>query len=385
VSVGRWPTAETAASGVVNDDRPIRVLAALDSGRVGGPAKQLMAVAAPSRRWGVTTALATFRRGAEDAPFAAAARRLAIPVLGIRDGFPGDPRTLVSFLRSVRHAGADILQTHGYKANVLAWLLRRWLPVPWIGFLHGETAENRKVRAYFQLERAAIRHASRVVVVSSDMRAAAIDRGVPFSKIVVIPNACLVDADALGAPMAWSAEAAPRIGVIGRLSPEKGVDVALRAHATLLARQPDARLVVVGEGTERARLGRLADDLRISHAVEWAGYRDRPEEIYQTLSVVLLPSRSEGMPNVALEAMAYGVPVVAAAVGGVPEVVRSGVTGFLAASEDHGAMATHLVALLENPLLRRQLGRQGRRDVASRFAISERMRGLRSVYAEVLS
>jgi glycosyltransferase involved in cell wall biosynthesis len=362
----------------------VRVLAALDSGRVGGPGKQLLAVADPTRQWGVSTALATFRRGPADTPLAAAAAHLKIPVVGIPDRFPGDPGTVGAFLRGVRRAGADILQTHGYKANVLAWLVRRWLPMPWVAFLHGETAENPKVRAYYRLERAAVRRASRIVVVSADMARTTLKRGVPFARVCVVPNACLVDPETTGAPMAWSPEAAPRIGVIGRLSPEKGVDVALRAHAAVLARRPDAQLVIVGEGAERPRLERLAAELGIDHAVEWTGYRDDVEAVYRTLSILLLPSRSEGLPNVALEAMACGLPVVATAVGGVPDLIRSGVTGFLVAAENHLAMAAHLVALLDDPRLRRQLGRHGRRDVAARFSIAERMRGLRTVYAEVL-
>jgi len=131
-------------------------------------------------------------------------------------------------------------------------------------------------------------------------------------------------------------------------------------------------------------LQRLARSLGIAHRVEWIGYRDDVEAMYRTLAVLFLPSRSEGSPNVVLEAMAVGLPIVASAVGGVPELLRSGESGLLAASEDSAAMATQLLALLDNAHLRRKLGHAARRDVLSRFSLSARMRALRTMYTEGL-
>jgi len=274
-----------------------------------------------------------------------------------------------------------ILQTHGYKANVLGRLIATALRRPWIAFLHGETWENRKVRTYYALERLAVRRADCVVVVSHDMARKVAREGVPTAKIQVIHNACLVEPEGNAPPL--DAEAPPMVGVIGRLSPEKGVDLALQVHRIVARHLPTARLLVVGEGPEQVALKNHAERLGISPSVGWLGYREDVEEVYRQLAVLLIPSRSEGLPNVALEAMGYGVPVVATSVGGIPEVVNDGESGLLAPSGDAEALAHRVLCILKDPSLRRRLGQRARQEMASRFSLETRLRALRGIYERV--
>jgi glycosyltransferase involved in cell wall biosynthesis len=354
-----------------------RLLAVMDAYRVTGPAKQLLAAATPQAALNVTTTLGVFQRSAAPGPFITAARELGVPVLVIRDRFPGDPRMTGVFAGHARRA--DILQTHGYKANVLACVLRPWLGVPWIAFLHGETSENFKVRAYFRLERFAVRRADRVVAVSEAMARRLVREGVDPARVRVVHNACLVSSNGVpdGRP------AAATVGVVARLSPEKGVDLALRAYAIVRTSCPDAELIIAGEGPERARLKRLATELGLETSVRWLGHVEDVSQIYSTLSVLLLPSRSEGFPNVVLEAMAHAVPVVAAAVGGVPEAVSDGNNGLLAPAGDVNRLAEGVVRVLTDGPLRGRLGRQARCDTALRFSLTTRLSALARLYLEV--
>src|SRR5262249_14815056 len=153
--------------------------------------------------------------------------RLGLPLLLMSDRFPGDPRALKALAAHARNPDYDILETHGYKANVLAGLLARRLRKPWIAFLHGATTENWKVRAYYRLERLAVRRADRIVCVSREMVRRMAAAGMPASRLCAIHNACLDPSPRPREGSARRPHALKTIGVVGRLSPEKGVDVAL--------------------------------------------------------------------------------------------------------------------------------------------------------------
>jgi glycosyltransferase involved in cell wall biosynthesis len=288
---------------------------------------------------------------------------------------------VVQLLGHARAADVDVVQTHSYKPNVMAAMLAARMGRPWIAFLHGETNENAKMRLYYRLERLAVRRATRVVVVSHAMAARARLMGVPAAKLRVIHNACLVEPASTTTSRPDAAVGV--VGIVGRLSPEKGVDVGLQVHAAVRRRVHDVRLVIAGEGAERQRLEAQARRLGVDDSVTWLGYRDELDEVYQTMSVLLVPSRSEGLPNVALEAFAHGVPVVAAAVGGLPEVISHGVNGYLVSPGDTASMADHVVSLLADGVLRNRLGAHGREQVERAFSLRARRAALTALYEEV--
>jgi glycosyltransferase involved in cell wall biosynthesis len=357
------------------------ILAVMDGYRAtDGPARQLLAVASQPSPGDFRMELAVFQRTPARPSLLEDAVRLGVPVTTLPDRFPGDLRTLRAIRACLRARRIDVLQTHGYKANVIGGLLRSTFRPPWIAFLHGETSENLKVRAYFALEKLAVRRADRVCVMSHAMAERIAARGVRRDRIRTIHNAVLFESAEPTEPRS----AAPIIAIIGRLSPEKGVDQGLRAFARVLEHVPDARLWVAGQGPEEGRLRAQAQALDVSRSVEWLGYHAAVSSLYARVSILLIPSRSEGLPNVALEAMGHGVPVVASAVGGVPEVVVDGETGLLAPAGDTEALAARLLQVLRDPALARRLGSQERAHVRSRFSLEARRHTLASVYRDLL-
>ncbi len=162
---------------------------------------------------------------------------------------------------------------------------------------------------------------------------------------------------------------------VGRLVPKKGLRYLVEAIAALQSRGFDLRCVIVGEGPERAPLERLIETLGLRDVVRLAGARSREEliEIYQQATVFALPCTvledgdRDGVPNVLLEAMAVGLPVVSCAVAGVPELVESGDNGLLVAERNTIELAAAIELLLNDRGLRSRLGAQGRRTVAARF------------------
>ena len=145
------------------------------------------------------------------------------------------------------------------------------------------------------------------------------------------------------------------IGTVGTLRQAKGHDVLLRAFAAL-PRELDARLVVVGDGPLASMLRDVAVDLGIAERVRWLGARDDIESILPQFDVFAFPSREEGLGIALLEAMAAGLPVVAARSGGIPEIVRDGETGLLVPPDDARALTAALRRMTAHPPLRHELG-----------------------------
>ena len=184
--------------------------------------------------------------------------------------------------------------------------------------------------------------------------------GVDPACVHVIPNG--VDRDFWGAPGGGDVQARGAVVLsVGRLDPVKGHDVLLRAFPRVLDRVPAARLVIVGDGGYRETLERMAEGLGIAPAVQFAGPLEaaRVREWLWRSRVFVLPSRSEGLPLALLEAMAAGVPSIATAVGGSPEVVTAG-TGILVPPEDAGALGDAIAALLGDAPGLGVLSRRGR-------------------------
>jgi glycosyltransferase involved in cell wall biosynthesis len=157
------------------------------------------------------------------------------------------------------------------------------------------------------------------------------------------------------------------IVVVARLVPAKDHGTMLRAFARVRAVRPRARLLLVGYGVLREELEQLARDLGIAGDVVFTGMRSDVTDLLAAGDVAALSSREECAPQALLEAMAVGVPVVATAVGGVPEMVESGSTGLVVPPEDPDALAGAVLGLLEDPARRAALGRAGRRAAAERF------------------
>jgi glycosyltransferase involved in cell wall biosynthesis len=156
----------------------------------------------------------------------------------------------------------------------------------------------------------------------------------------------------------------PLIGRVARLEPEKGVDVFLRGAAIVAARCPNARFVVVGDGSRRDQLVALGTDLGLSGRVDFTGFRPDARRLIAQLDVLVVSSHSDGSPLVVLEALEAGVPVVATAVGGIPDQIRHGREGLLVPPADPDRLAAAVLELLEDPRRARAMAAAGRRRAA---------------------
>lgn len=374
----------------------IRVLAFMEAQRVTGPAKNLIRFARQASRPEaglppVRIAIATFRRGSRSMPFVDAARSAGIPVHVIPERCRFDPAVLSRLRAVVREVQPDVVQTHNVKSHALLRLSGAWPDGPWIAFHHGYTATDWKDRLYNRLDRWSLRKADRVVVVCEAFASKFQAYGIPRRRIVVRHNSVPAfvnpapEAVALARSAIGAAPGTLVVLAVGRLSREKGHADLLEAVALLrLSPLPPFRVVILGEGPERPALLKQCAARNLQDLVVFAGHHPDAAPFYAAADVLALPSHAEGSPNVVLEAMAAGVPVVATAVGGVPEIVKHGVNGWTVPPRQPEAMAAALARLLQEDELRRRLSAAGRRHAASSFSPPAYWRALAALYAEVL-
>jgi len=240
---------------------------------------------------------------------------------------------------TIRRVSPDVIHTHGYRGDVLAGLATRRLRLPLVSTAHGFTGGNRRNRLYEWLQVRSYRRGREVIAVSRPLRDVLASLSVPEHRLHAIKNAWRGGAPALDRGTARSELGLPAhstvLGWVGRVSREKGADIALEA----LPHLDGVELTMIGDGPLRSTLERRASDLGISASVTWHGWVPRADRLLRAFDVVILSSRTEGTPIIALEALAARVPLVATCVGGVPDVVRQDEEALLVPSGDPAALA----------------------------------------------
>lgn len=176
------------------------------------------------------------------------------------------------------------------------------------------------------------------------------------------------------------------LGVVSRLSHEKGIDLLLRAMPKILSILPDTKLLIVGDGREKTSLVDLAFELNISDSIIWAGLQPKEalENYYAQMDIVAIPSRFEGFGLTAIEAMSYSIPVIASRVDGLMEVIEDQESGILVNPEDPSALADTIITLLQDPEQRRQLGQNGYKRVKATFAYNIYQKIIVEMYTNLL-
>jgi len=232
-------------------------------------------------------------------------------------------------------------------------------------------------RAYLALERRLARLTKAIVHVSESqaVEAAALGLAPPSSRVIVngIDAARIVASARLRAEARRALELdqeALVVGTVARFDPVKRLDVLLRAFTLVSTRHPAARLVIIGDGPERARLSALAVSLGIEDRVRFPGFIAEASRLLSALDLYASASRKEGLPLAILEAMASGLPVVATRVSGHVDVVAQSVTGLLVTADDHRALGQAMLDLLAESRRRAEMGAAGRRRVEERFSAS---------------
>lgn len=341
----------------------------------GGPERQMLGLA-KSLPSDFRSSFLTFAEKGLCFAFLKQVRSAGFDGLPIEHDTPDIRFAIDDLTRQLRRQNADLLIAHGYKSNVLGRIAARRVGIPVISVSRGWTAENLKVRLYESVDKFHLRYMDAVVCVSQGQAIKVRNTGVPETKIRVIRNAVRLDAFRAPAPrfrehlrQLAGASVNERIVVAaGRLSPEKGFDVLVRAASEIQRAGRNYRFVLFGEGGERSKLEQLINEQGLINRFVLAGFRADLDHFLPWADVVVLPSFTEGLPNVALEASASGTPVVATSVGGTPEVIKDRITGYLVPPGDPKAIADHILEACQSQEHRKRMGEAGRRHMREQFS-----------------
>ena len=294
---------------------------------------------------------------------------------------------LSTFIARVR---PDVVNAHLFRSTAVAAPLARWHGARVVETYHGREGWRRGIiGGNFFPDRLVSRFVDRVIAVSEAARAFLIaTKGYAARKVVVVPNGRDLSVFRPGAggqnvrKELGIDRATPLVGVIGRLEEQKGHTDLLEAWPSVLAEFPDARLLLIGDGSLRAPLETRANALGIASSVIFGGFRRDVPQVLDAVDVVALPSLYEGMPLTAIEASAMAKPVVATAVDGTPEVIRDGRTGRLVPPRQPAALSRALRLLLRDPAGAQAMGAAGRDFVLHRFDLDRQVEATARVYRE---
>lgn len=279
-------------------------------------------------------------------------------------------RSLVRTLRArLRETPGSVIHTVGYKAHLHALAAARGGVARTGTTIHGWLVRPEiKERFYEWLEVRALRHDDAVICLTSFYEQRLLASGVQRARLRRIPTGLRADQLPSLAELERTSDTPFTIALIGRLSWEKNHDLLLRAAAKLRRYGLQFRLVLAGDGPERGAIETKIRELFLEDCVEMPGYLAM-SELLPRIHAVALCSRIENLPLSLLEAMAWGKPVVATSVGGVPDIVVDGQTGFLVPDDDEETLADRLLQLIRNSNLAEEMGRAGRVRIEERFKL----------------
>lgn len=326
---------------------------------------------------------ATARDAAELA--AAGVERIS---LDRRSAFPLSPAAWRQLRSLMVRERIDIVHAHMPRASVPGAIVARLADVPIvISHEHGSTLERKLARPF--LDRHIVARFSTVMLSVSewDRRQLIDHERIPAERIRVLPNG-IPPPRVKGRDVRGELRVPPGaslIGAIGRLYPEKGYADLIRAIPMLHRGSQQLRCVIVGIGPHEQSLRGLIDQLQLGDQVELLGRRDDVPDLISALDVAVLCSRREGSPLAMLEYMAGGAPILATAVGGVPELIEDGVHGLLVEPKEPRALAAGIDRLLADPELAQRLGHAARERQQREYDLDAVLRRLESLYVELYS
>jgi len=368
-----------------------RVLHLRASNFVGGPERQLLRYAELEQGGDFDVRLGVFCGTDEGVKLAEEAEKRGVGVHRLPAGTVGDLRTIASLRHLLVVERIDLVCTHGYKADILGTIACRLSGVPVTGFLRGWTGENWKVRAYERIDRMCLRFFTRIVCLS-ELHAADLscdstlrDRVRVVSNAVEIPEISFEQRQFAQRELKrlFSVpEHAPIIACAGRLSPDKGTSFFIEAACEVHRAAPDASFIVFGDGPLLGELKDLTRRLGLETVVRFAGFCPEFDQLLPGIDMIVNPSLTEQMPNVVMESMAAGIPVIATEVGALTEIKGPGDSLILVPARDAQAIRGAVIRLLHDQRFAEILGRTGKQRIVDSFSVQRQQTQLRNLYRE---
>jgi len=334
----------------------VKVLHVIDSGGLYGAEVMLLHLMTEQVQVGLQPILASIGKIREgEKPIEAQARKRGLNVKPIRIRAGPNWIGAARILRFARNEGIHVIHSHGYKGNILFGLLpRRIRRIPLVSTLHGWTWVGgfNRMALYEWLDSFSLRFVDQVVLVNNAMRRHPRLQGCLRWRAEVVENGIplvgIIDENHMRQDIVEFAQRGFTVCAIGRLSAEKGGELLIEAVASLVNEGRDLRLAFLGDGEMRRGLEQRATESEVKDRVYFAGYVENAKRYLPLFNLFAMPSLTEGLPMVLLEAMSEGVPIVATRVSGIPGVLDDGRAGLLIRPGDIQELKQAIIAVMDD-------------------------------------
>ncbi len=371
---------------------PKRVLHIRDSGGMFGGERVILTLGRNMDREVFECSLVCMDRGdGRCGPLMEAAERSGIRVDSVRVRGRIDLKAIRFLRRFIRENEIDLIHTHDFKSDFYGVLATRGMQVRRVATAHGSTRDSFVKRLYLSFnEKLVYPCFDTIIAVSEDLQPRLEGGRLKPEKIRVIQNG--LDIGVLDVCGGGFEPPLPRPGnrdhrvfaVIGRLYPDKGHAFFLHAFETLSHEFPDITGLIVGDGPERERIQSSIHALGIEERVFCCGVRKNMRLVYDSIDYLVIPSLTEGLPYVMLEAMACGIPVLATAVGDIPLLISDGLTGYLVNPGNVTGLTRRMRDLIVRPEAAKAMAQEGRRLVNERFSAPSMVGKTQELYLSLI-
>jgi glycosyltransferase involved in cell wall biosynthesis len=360
-------------------------------GTGGGPEKTILAGAKPLDPDIDLTVCYLRLRGDDTFSIGDRAASLGVDYVEVSERHSLDPAIWPALRRIVRDRRIDVVHAHEYKTDLLAWLLAKRERVVPLATAHGWTGHSWKERRiYYPGDKRVLARYPKVIAVSSEIKRTLVAAGARPERVEVVLNAIDVDRfrrrpDAEGASRGHYglAPGDTVIGAVGRLEPQKRFDLLIEAIGALAPQHPSLRLLIAGDGSLREALDAQIARAGLGGRVRLIGHEPDIMRFHHALDLFVQSSDYEGTPNVVLEAMALGTPVVATDVGGTAELCRADVDGLILAPGSAPRLADAIRRALADPAATRERAAVARRHTEDELSFNRRLARVEAIYKEL--
>jgi glycosyltransferase involved in cell wall biosynthesis len=301
-----------------------------------------------------------------------------------------DWRIIRKLLQIIKEYSIDIVHGHDYKSDVIGRVLRIFTPVKLISTVHGWVGNNSKERFYNYVDRKVLKKYDKVIAVNKPIMDLLVQKKVNPRKVELIHNAILVEDYAPQSEVKdlrselKIPDSAPVLGFVGRISEEKDLPLLFMAVKKSLPDFTDLKVLISGDGPLIDKLKDYCNKIGIGEQVFFLGQVQDIKRVYLTMDVFILTSKTEGIPNVILEAMAMRVPVISTNVGGVGEIIRHNTDGVLIQAGDIAGLCHYFSKMLKENDYRNNVVNEAYKRVSENFGFSARLKRIEEIYKELM-
>lgn len=373
---------------------PINILHIRDTFEIGGPGKTILETIGHinSERFKLHVAVFLGHNEKPDTPFIREAQKRNYNMHIIRSFNQYDPRIISRVLSLVKKLNIDIIHSHEGLSDIIGYIVSKLCKVSIITTLHGWIEYGVKDRIKVSLDKKVIKKYDMVIAVSETILREMTDFGVLPERLKLLYNGIVVkNYNSKGGIKGYLSEVTGIkidgliIATIGRLSSEKGQKDFIVAAANIIRKGYKVNFALIGDGPERDNYKRMIVELGLESNILLTGYLKDIKRVFIDIDLMVLPSYTEGLPNVVLESLLMNVPVIATRVGGTPEIIKDNETGALVNAGSPEQISSKVIEYLNNPEKYNIMTTVGKSLVKNKFNFIERTKKLEIIYNELMN